>query len=469
MGLGVQFWPAIILLLPLCVFAISFFKISLENLRSTAIVFALAEFFCSFIILLFSSLDLLGPHVSLGLFSGFGEGILVIDRLWTPLLPFAAALWLLTVASTPSTRLDRKGLARTALSTELTMLTFLSSNYLLLALIWICSLGVYLAAISSPEFKRAYKVVRNYVGLSWVLFLLAVMILTLGETSSFWGEKALWIMIVALMISKGIFPFHAWIPEAFDYGRHGPATLFCSPQVGNYIAAIIVLPLATELQLEVLMALSLFTSVYAVTAAITQSDARRVCGYLFVSQSSLVMAGLASMNVGAISGALMLWISSGLGFAGLSRCILVLEARRGRLNLKKYHGGYERTPYLATSFLVIGFACAGFPGTLGFIAEEMLISGTIKHYPPFGFAVILSGALTAICVLQMYFSLFCGERETGIKLRILAREAWSFVLTAGVLLLLGFLPQAFLGSSLKAAEIISSKSRTENYQLKVIQ
>jgi hypothetical protein len=42
------------------------------------------------------------------------------------------------------------------------------------------------------------------------------------------------------------------------------------------------------------------------------------------------------------TGGLVVWLSAGLAFAGLARCVLVLQARRGRLDLTTYHGGYER-------------------------------------------------------------------------------------------------------------------------------
>jgi hypothetical protein len=49
-----------------------------------------------------------------------------------------------------------------------------------------------------------------------------------------------------------------------------------------------------------------------------------------------------------------MWLSTGLPFAGLAHPVLVLEARRRRLDLTTYHGGYERMSVLAVSFLAVG-------------------------------------------------------------------------------------------------------------------
>src|SRR5437867_13025697 len=121
--------------------------------------------------------------------------------------------------------------------------------------------------------------------------------------------------------------------------------------------------------------LALVAAGYGAALALVQASARRACGYLFMSQSALVMAGLDCTSASALAGGLLGWLSAGLAFAGLARCLLVLEARRGRLDLNTYPGGYERMPLLAISFLFMGLACTGFPGTLGCVGRELLVNG----------------------------------------------------------------------------------------------
>ena len=199
----------------------------------------------------------------------------------------------------------------------------------------------------------------------------------------------MWLVVVAALIRKGVFPFHAWIPEIFDRGRIGPTVLLCAPQMGSYVTAVLILPRATPEVLHVVAILALVTAAYGAALALVQTDARRACGYLFVSQSALVMAGLDCRSQAALSGSLVLWISSALAFAGLARIVLVLEARRGRLDLSRYHGGFERMPMLALSFLAMGLACTGFPGTLGFVGSELLLGGATAEFPLLGFFVVL--------------------------------------------------------------------------------
>jgi NADH-quinone oxidoreductase subunit M len=259
------------------------------------------------------------------------------------------------------------------------------------------------------------------------------------------------LIVAAALIRKGILPFHAWLPAIFEHGRLGPPTLFCAPQLGTYVVAVLVRPRAPDELLRVVAALALATSVYAAGVALVQRSARRACAYLFMSQSALVMAGLDSSSDDAVAGALVLWLSASLAFAGLARSLLVLEARRGPLDLSKYHGGYERKPLLGSTFLVIGLSSAGFPGTLGFVGEELLLGGAVTEFPLLGFLVVISSALTGLSVMRMYLSLFCGVSPATVRLGLRPKEAVGFSTMALILVASGLAPKWIVSSRIAAS------------------
>jgi NADH-quinone oxidoreductase subunit M len=384
----------------------------------------------------------------------FAQGLLRVDVLSAALVPLPAALWLLTVAVTPRSRLDRAALPRTALATLTTTLAFLTESPLLLLLLWIVSGVLFLAALGEPE-ARSRRVAGIYLAAATVILALGLALTFRTQAAAGSGKSlGLWLVIAAVLIRKGIFPFHAWLPEVFDRGRLGPAILFSAPQMGSYVAAVIVVPRADPEMLRTVAILSLVTAVYGAALAAVQRDPRRACGYLFVSQSALVLAGLDCTSAVALAGSLVLWISSALAFAGLARCVLVLEARRGRLDLTQHHGGYEQMPRLATSFLVFGLACTGFPGTLGFVGGEMLVQGAVEELPVLGFAVVAASALTGLAVLRMYFSAFCGKSYSGTRLSLRRRESVVFGALAAALLLGGLAPRPIVASRLAASELL---------------
>lgn len=415
---------------------------SIESLRAAAVVGAA-------VMLAVSLVPLAVPSLRGGAI-GATCGLLRIDGLSAFLVPLAAGLWLLAVAVTPRQRLDRRGLGRSALATLTTTACFLTESPYLLAVLWIVSAYTFLAAIAGAQHRRAWRLATVHLGTSSVAFVVGVALLGWTATES----AGIWLLVAAALIRKGIFPFHAWIPDVFERGRLGPAVLFCAPQVGAYSVVVLVLPRAAPEVLHTVAILALVTAAYGAALALVQSDARRASGYLFVSQSALVMAGLDCTSETALTGALVLWISSAVAFAGFARALLVLEARRGRLSLAEHHGGFERMPTLALSFLAMGFACTGFPGTLGFVGSELLLSGATAEFPLLGFSVVLAGAATGMAVLRMYFALFCGREDRSFPLPLSRREAWAFASVAVFLVLAGLAPRAIVTSQTRASQQI---------------
>jgi NADH-quinone oxidoreductase subunit M len=392
-----------------------------------------------------------------------GEALVRIDGLSAILLPFAAALWLLTVAVTPRAALDRGGLRRTALATLITLASFLTESAVALLLLSLASVWTFLSALSDPAHRHQRRIAAAYLGMSTLLLGTGVALLVgpgVGDTAL--ETIGLWLIVVAALVRKGIVPFHAWVPEVFDHGRLGPAILFSAPQVGAYITLVLIVPRASADMLRLIALLALGTAVYGAALALVQTSARRACGYLFVSQSALVMAGLDCTSVTALAGGLLVWLSAGLAFGGLARCVLVLEARRGRLDLTTYHGGYERMPVLAISFLSMGLACTGFPGTLGFVGQELLVDGAVDAFPVMGFAVVIASAMTGVAVLRMYFSLFCGRSDVrvhpSLRFGLTPREAWTFVALVVALVGFGVAPRPLVDAQFAAsADILHAR------------
>ena len=99
-------WVAGLAALPTLVAVASFFRLDLERLRRLAVSAALAMLFASLVVAISPQFrDLSIRSTALSSIPG-GEAILRIDALSSVFLPFAASLWLLTVAVTPRSALD---------------------------------------------------------------------------------------------------------------------------------------------------------------------------------------------------------------------------------------------------------------------------------------------------------------------------------------------------------------------------
>jgi len=458
-------WLAGIAALPVLVIGVSFLRVEVEHLRRLAVASAIAMLVAALVIPLSPAVRNFSLHTSALSWIPGGEDVVRVDTLSAALLPFAAGLWLLTVAVTPRASLDQRGLRRTAVTTLITLASFLTESAVVLLVLSAASVWTFLSALADPVHRYQRRVVAMYLGASTLLFAIGVALLVgPGVQSTALETTGMWLIVIAALVRKGIVPFHAWVPEVFDHGRLGPAILFNAPQLGAYMTVVLIVPRASPEMLRAIALLALGTAVYGAALALVQRSARRACGYLFMSQSALVMAGLDCTSVTALAGGLLVWLSAGLAFAGLARCVLVLEARRGRLDLTTYHGGYDRMPVLAITFLAMGLACTGFPGTLGFVGQELLVDGAVDVFPVMGFAVVIASALTGLAVLRMYFSLFCGRPEAlahpGVRLGLRPREAWTFVALVTTLVGLGLAPRPLADSRFEAsAEILKLRQQ----------
>ncbi|HYN09808.1 MAG TPA: proton-conducting transporter membrane subunit [Vicinamibacterales bacterium] len=457
-------WLGVLVALPALVTGSSLFRLDVERLRRLAVASAATMLLAALVIAVSPGLHAVSIRTSAMSWTSGGEAIVRVNTFSAVLLPLAAALWLLTVAVTPRAALDRGGLRRTALATLITLASFLTESAVVLLLLSVASVWTFLAALGGHQYQR--RIVAVYLGYSTLLLGVGVALLVgPGSRNATLETAGMWLIVIAALVRKGIVPFHAWVPEVFDHGRLGPAILFSAPQIGAYMTVVLIVPRASPDMLRVIAILALGTAVYGAALALVQTSARRACGYLFMSQSALVMAGLDCTSVTALAGGLLVWLSAGLAFAGLARCVLVLEARRGRLDLTTYHGGYERMPLLAISFLCMGLACTGFPGTLGFVGQELLVDGAVDAFPVMGFAVVVASALTGLAVLRMYSSLFCGRPDalshSDLRLGLKPREAWTFVALVIALIGLGMAPRPLVDSQLTAAsEILNVRQRS---------
>jgi NADH-quinone oxidoreductase subunit M len=454
-----RLWLGALAALPVVVIGASLVRLDVERLRRLAVVSSAAMLLAAVVIAISPSLRAFSIRTSALTWAPGGEALIRVDTLSAVLLPFTAGLWLLTVAVTPRAALDRAGVRRTAVATLITLASFLTESAVALLVLSALSVWTFLSALGDPAHRYQRRIVWAYLGTSTLILAVGVALLIgPGVRHPTIEAIGLWLIVMAALVRKGIVPFHAWVPEVFDRGRLGPAILFNAPQVGAYITVVLIVPRASPEMLRTIAILALGTAVYGAALALVQASARRACGYLFMSQSALVMAGLDCTSASALAGGLMVWLSAGFAFAGLARSVQVLEARRGRLDLTTYHGGYERMPVLAVSFLAMGLACTGFPGTLGFVGQELLVDGAVDAFPVMGFAVVVASALTGLAIVRMYFSLFCGRAESqarsAVRFGLTRREAWTFGGLVVALVGFGIVPRPLVDSRFTASEEI---------------
>jgi NADH-quinone oxidoreductase subunit M len=380
-----------------------------------------------------------------------GQPVLAIDALNALLLPFAALIGLAVQLAAPRGWLTPSATRRSLLALAVMLASFACVSGPALAGLWaLGAVPVWLELRGLTDGRRAARLFLLYMGVA-VACMIAGVALAAGAAP----ELGAALLVAAVLARKGIAPLHSWMPEMFGRASLATSTLFSAPQVGAYVAVRLVLPQASDGLLLVMGSLALATAVYGAGLAMVQRDARRAYGCLFMSQSALVVVGLDGTSTAGLTGGLIWWLASGLALAGLGICLWLLETRRGSRTLTRLHGGHERMPVLAASFLILGLASVGFPGTVGYVGAELLVGGAVEHFPHIGFLVLIAAGLNAITVVRMYFTLFCGRRVPlpGHQ-RLRAHEYAAVMLVVAALFAGGLWPGPLVRSRARAAAAI---------------
>lgn len=385
------------------------------------------------------------------------KDIFIVDELSAPLLPLGALLYLLTVLSTLKTKGHRFSFSSTLLS-EAILLATLSSRepWVIISLLSVATIPPYLEIKSHRESPRVYVL---HMGLFIALLVSGGVLSGFGNAHDAITLMAGALLTTAALLRSGIVPLHCWMTDLFEKVTFGTALLFVTPMTGAYAVMRLVYPIAPDWALQGIALISLTTAVYAAGMALVQKEARRFFCYLFLSHSSLVLVGLEMATPLGLTGGLCVWISVGISLAGFALTFRSVEARIGRISLTEYHGLYEHTPTLAALFLVTGLASIGFPGTLGFIATELLVEGAIEVYPLVGTAVLIAAALNSIAILRAYFRVFTGARHVAsISLRARVSEHVAILILVALILGGGLYPQFGVASRYHAAtELIQQR------------
>lgn len=291
---------------------------------------------------------------------------------------------------------------------------------------WLMSLGIAIAWL--PFYKEFSPVTR-------ITFALASVLLPIGLTL---GDKGIWLVFAAIILRKGLFPAHGWITRTMGAGHWLTAMLVINTHIGAFV-----LLRTSHTSAVWLTDLALGTAVYAAALGMRDLSPRRTLGWLSISQSAFLLAGIGSQTSEGIAGSLLLWqvvVASTTILAGI---MAALESRMSvSLTLKHSSGLAARFPRLAVGFIIAGLALVGAPMTLGFYGEDLLMHGTLAAHPRIGILLPIATAMNAITVFRMFSRLFLGpitEDLTDVP-DALPRERLAITAVISFLILGGLVP-----------------------------
>lgn len=237
----------------------------------------------------------------------------------------------------------------------------------------------------------------------------------------YWSQESPWIflcLLLGLVIRLPVVPLHTWLPAANAEAPTALSLLLTGSALsaGGYGIVRFVLPFFSAQCLAtagVLTGLGLLGAVYAALLAVAQDDVKRRAAYASLSQLSLCVVGLFSLNAVAVTGGLLLLIGHGLAFGTISFLIGVRKRWERSQDVGAVSGVTGPHRHWNGLFLVAVFAAVGVPGLSGFAGLTLLLLGVLEGIPGSGGNAL--GAFVGLLAALLAAAAFITSREWRVE------------------------------------------------------
>lgn len=247
-----------------------------------------------------------------------------------------------------------------------------------------------------------------------------------------------WAGLIGLLIFMGVvgkssqFPLHVWLPDAME----GPTPVSAMIHAATMVSAGVYLAIrffpvlsagwdggaALTTPMLVMAVIGSFTALFSATIAVAQKDVKRVLAYSTISQLGFMIAAL---GVGAYVAAAfhlvthaifkaLLFLGSGSIIHGMEHGVLHTQEHIDPQDMYNMGGLYKKMPKTFATFVIGGFALAGFPFiTAGFWSKDEILSGAFNG----GFSIVfwvlaISAFITAFYTMRQISLVFLGKART---------------------------------------------------------
>jgi NADH-quinone oxidoreductase subunit M len=367
----------------------------------------------------------------------FGPLALVADAFTLtvgPALVFSRLVLALSGGRTVAASLDSVWLLA-LLSVEFLALFTLSPTVLVIAEL------VSAAVIASRLLRRGQRPQAVYLAVGVVL-LLGALPAVVGVAA--FTQVPAWaglMLVAAGLLRLGIFPLSTGHTASLS-GRFDPTSLVSVLPISGVLLVLRFGPTLDALP-EVAQGLLLWVKIaapFAAAMAVAQRSLPRAFGYTLLASHALLVTLALDHSVFHVAIAGEFWAALMLSGAGFGAAAYLVTLRFGAVNLNQFSGFQRHVPRLSGLFLVLGFALAGAPGTVQFVAEDFLLN-TVELDLGTTLLVVSTIALMGFSVLRMHFRVFYGrDRFKRDFMQLRRRERVGLFVVVALVVFGGLVP-----------------------------
>ncbi len=257
---------------------------------------------------------------------------------------------------------------------------------------------------------------------------------------------AIVLISVGICIKSALFPFHAWLPDAYGYSTVSSAAILSSLVSKGYIFLLIKIiyrVIGFDIYgdtriIDVLFAFGLMGMIFGSLSAIKENDVRRMIAYASVAQIGYIYMGF-GMGTEAGMTASVFHILSHAATKSLLfiAAIGLTDVSGGSRKFIELTGAGYRNKWAGAAFTVGSLSMVGMPLFSGFISKLLFAQAAVQNHVKMLPALIVLGVSTILnaiyfmkTVIRIYTPVGYSAYPsiTFVKMRVYAVTLVAFIL-----------------------------------------
>ena len=280
------------------------------------------------------------------------------------------------------------------------------------------------------------------------------------------AQTWLWLAFFAsFAVKMPMWPVHTWLPDAHVQAPTAGSVILAGVllKMGGYGFIRFSLPMFPEASAQFMWPIfGLSMAAVAITSliALVQHDMKKLIAYSSVAHMAIVTAGLFAFNVQGLEGAMVMMLSHGLVSGALFLCVGVIYDRLHTREIDRYGGLSINMPMYALFFMLFAMASIGLPGTSGFVAEFVSLTGVYEASSLATLVLATGIVLGAAYMLYLYWRVAFGVQKNAdaAALPDLTSREWLLPAPiAAAVLWMGVYPESFLAPIRKDIALLDAR------------
>ncbi len=230
-------------------------------------------------------------------------------------------------------------------------------------------------------------------------------------------------MMMGLAIKSALFPFHAWLPDAYGYSTISSAAILSSLVSKGYIFLLIKIiyrvigfeAVHNSLLLNVLFVFAGLGIIFGSVSAMQEDDIRRMVSYSSVAQIGYIYLGISlGTKEGMIAAIFQIFAHAATKSMLFISAVGLTDVSNTSRKFKDLTGAAHRNRIAGIGFAAGSLSMVGIPLFSGFISKLLFMEASIKNYGKMLPAIIvlaISTILNAIYFMKTVIRIYSPERD----------------------------------------------------------